>query len=237
MADQLREERWQKIGMTWIHAIAEHDYQQLSRVCQANVTGRLVVPSEVDSCKNINELIGYIQDWFGDTSHTQVEYARVDQVGQKMVINYRLIFQREGGWFTAEQQVYGALSDGMLARLDLLCSGFQPTPVDIHDGGAKFQPEKNPLVEPILPAADALLVFTTKSGDQGSTCSVLTPAIKARLSEIRSGQVLEVRVDDPEAKEDIESWCRLSGNELLAVSTREQPPEERGNLWFYLKKK
>jgi TusA-related sulfurtransferase len=46
-----------------------------------------------------------------------------------------------------------------------------------------------------------------------------------------------VRVDDPEAKGDIESWCRLSGNELLAMATPEQPPEERGNLWFYLKKK
>jgi TusA-related sulfurtransferase len=30
------------------------------------------------------------------------------------------------------------------------------------------------------------------------------------------GQILEVRVNDPTAREDIASWSRLSGHELLA---------------------
>ncbi len=240
MADQLSDERWQKTGMTWIHAIADHDFQQLSRVCQPDVSSRLVIPSQVNTCENINSLIGAIQGWFGSTSQTQVEYARVDQVGHKIAINYRFTFQEEGEWRTAEQQVYGFLRDGLISKVDLLCSGFQLVPErdDFHeDTQAEFRQDENPSKEPVLPDADALLVFNTKSGAQGPTCSVLTPAIKSRLSELHSGQVLEVRVDDPEAKGDIESWCRLSGNELLAMTTPEQPPEERGNLWFYLKKK
>ena len=45
----------------------------------------------------------------------------------------------------------------------------------------------------------------------------LTPAIKAKLREMEGGQVLEVRVDDPSAHEDITVWCRLAGHDLLAV--------------------
>ena len=51
----------------------------------------------------------------------------------------------------------------------------------------------------------------------GTTCALLTPAIKAKLRELEGGQVLEVRVDDPSAREDIAAWCRLAGHELLAV--------------------
>ena len=47
------------------------------------------------------------------------------------------------------------------------------------------------------------------------------------------GQVLEVRVDDPLAEDDIKSWSRLSGHELLAMDT----DSAAGILRFYLRKK
>jgi TusA-related sulfurtransferase len=47
-----------------------------------------------------------------------------------------------------------------------------------------------------------------------------------------SGQVLEVRVDDPTAREDILSWSRLSGNEVLAIFA--DGPQ---GLRFYVRRK
>lgn len=79
---------------------------------------------------------------------------------------------------------------------------------------------------------DAVLDMANMSAAQGATCAVLTPAIKAKLREMAPGQVLEVRVDDPTAREDLASWCRLSGNELLAV--REESPRA---LRAFLRKK
>ncbi len=61
---------------------------------------------------------------------------------------------------------------------------------------------------------------------------MLTPAIKSKLREMDSGQVLEVRVDDPTAREDIEAWCRLSGNLLLKMDQVEGP-----ELRFFVQKK
>ncbi len=79
---------------------------------------------------------------------------------------------------------------------------------------------------------DVLLEFHTEASNVGSTCAVLTPAIKSKLREMSSGQVLEVRVDDRSARGDIEAWCRLSGNTLLDVTQ-----DENQTLRFFVKKK
>lgn len=83
-----------------------------------------------------------------------------------------------------------------------------------------------------LPEPNAILEWTSTAPIQGTLCALLTPAIKAKLQDMAPGQVLEVRVNDVTAREDIASWCRLSGHELLAV--REQPPHL---LHAYLRKK
>jgi TusA-related sulfurtransferase len=82
------------------------------------------------------------------------------------------------------------------------------------------------------PVPDALLEFYTAASDTGSTCALLTPAIRSKLHEMQSGQVLEVRVDDPSAKEDIEAWSRLSGNLLLNATAGDGP-----QMRFFVKKK
>ena len=69
---------------------------------------------------------------------------------------------------------------------------------------------------------DNVLEMRQVPADQGALCAVLTPAIKAQLGEMTAGQILEIRVNDPTAQGDIASWCRLSGNELLA-SLEESP--------------
>jgi len=81
-------------------------------------------------------------------------------------------------------------------------------------------------------APQARLDFHSADESAGSTCALLTPAIKAKLREMTSGQVLEVRVDDPTAKEDILSWSRLSGNEVLAMFEGEAQ-----GLRLYLRRK
>jgi TusA-related sulfurtransferase len=69
-----------------------------------------------------------------------------------------------------------------------------------------------------LPQADSLLEMLDLNEREGAACALLTPAIKARLRAMTPGQVLEVRVNDPTARLDIEAWCQLSGNPLLAIT-------------------
>ncbi len=78
----------------------------------------------------------------------------------------------------------------------------------------------------------ALLEFPETSGEHGATCALLTPAIKAKMRELSSGQVLEVRVADPTAKGDILSWSQLSGHTLVGMFD-----DDPQRLRFYLRKK
>lgn len=84
----------------------------------------------------------------------------------------------------------------------------------------------------VAPASDAVLEWMVTDAAEGTVCALLTPAIKAKLREMAPGQVLEVRVNDMTARDDIASWCRLSGHELLAMV--EKPPHL---LRAYLRKK
>ena len=83
-----------------------------------------------------------------------------------------------------------------------------------------------------LPQADSLLEMLDLNERDGAACALLTPAIKARLREMAPGQVLEVRVNDPTARLDVEAWCQLSGNPLVAI-TSEAPDVLR----FFVRKK
>ncbi len=83
-----------------------------------------------------------------------------------------------------------------------------------------------------LPQADSLLEMLDIDQSAGASCALLTPAIRARLREMAAGQVLEVRVNDPTARLDIEAWSQLTGNPLLAIM--EEPPNL---LRFFVQKK
>lgn len=77
---------------------------------------------------------------------------------------------------------------------------------------AQRETADRPLLQP-----NAVLEMTQLTAAEGAICALLTPAIKAKLREMTGGEVLEVRVNDPTAREDIASWCRLSGHEWLAA--------------------
>jgi TusA-related sulfurtransferase len=80
--------------------------------------------------------------------------------------------------------------------------------------------------ESATPRADGVLDAT------GATCATSTPLVKAKIRELASGDVLEVRSDDPAAREGMPAWSRLTGNELLAVVV-----EDTDCTRFYLRKK
>ncbi len=49
----------------------------------------------------------------------------------------------------------------------------------------------------------------------GRACVELLLPMAKQVRALDSGQILEVKTDDPAAREDLGSWCRMSGNELL----------------------
>ncbi len=82
-----------------------------------------------------------------------------------------------------------------------------------------------------IPHADAVLEMLGAAQMDGSVCALLTPAIRTRLREMSPGQVLEVRVDDPTASDDMAAWARLSGHELV------QTLQDGETIRFFVRKR
>ena len=56
----------------------------------------------------------------------------------------------------------------------------------------------------------------------GLACISLTPLVKKTITEFEAGEVLEVRTDDPAAREGIPAWCRLTKNPLLVATEHDK---------------
>lgn len=82
-----------------------------------------------------------------------------------------------------------------------------------------------------LPEPQRTIEATEASGFKGSVCALLTPMMRAELEKLDSGDVLEIRTDEPSAMLDVPSWCRLSGHALL------ETVEEGPLIRFLVRKK
>jgi arsenite methyltransferase len=76
------------------------------------------------------------------------------------------------------------------------------------------------------PAADTVL------DGYGQPCGTLEPAMKAQMRALASGQVLEVRADDPVARLGVPAWSRLAGHCLLTTIE-----EDDRRTRFFLRKR
>ncbi len=221
-------------GEDWIQAISSQDFEQLTAICYPDIKSTLLLPKRIAHLESAIDLVKEVEDWFGEYDLIQIEQSRVAMVGEKLGIFYRLRCNENGGADTIEQQLYCTVRDGRIEQLRLICSGFQPdliskpTPLA---GVMNSSPINLQTSQPATPLVNALLVFKADA-EQGSTCARLTPYIKNKLGGLSSGQVLEVHVDDITAKDDIEAWCRLSGNLLLKI---DQTSDQE--LVFYIQKK
>jgi hypothetical protein len=123
----------QQLGEEWIQALLDKDYQHLAEICQPDVRSRLMTPRRIDSFEKVADLTQKVESWFHECSSLKKEQTRVTRIGEKLAINYRLGFIKGEGLYTAEQQVYCSLRDGLIDQVSLLCSGFQSlqTPIEM----------------------------------------------------------------------------------------------------------
>jgi len=221
----------QQLGEDWIRAIADGALDRLEAFCLPRVNSRLLTPGQFTNLDRAADLVAKYKDWFDGCTDFQVEASRVERIGKRLGISYRFLLRDHEDRYRIEQQLYCTLKGGRVQQLHLLCSGFQLVGMDDQAAPVEAIAEA-PQAGEQDPVRDALLEFHTEASDTGSTCALLTPMIKAKLREMQSAQVLEVRVNDPQARGDVEAWSRLSGNPIVKMVDDEGPM-----LRFFVKKK
>ena len=66
--------------------------------------------------------------WFGDYQTVELAEAFGDEVGDRVVVHYKLLFDLQTDPRVLSQTLVCTLREGLLARIDLVCSGYRELP-------------------------------------------------------------------------------------------------------------
>lgn len=215
------------VGAAFLGALQRRDFPGLEACFQPTVRVRSLVPSGFREVVGTTEATGLFHSWFGDAEELLVISQRVDVLVRRLVLTYCLRVRKSGEWQVVQQDAFGTVQDGKIGTLDVLCSGFHAIETGHADeaSDAAAATTSAGTNEP-LPRPDAVL----DAPDQG--CITLTPLIRTRMRELQSGQILEVRTDDPTAEENLGAWSRLTGHALVRIV--EDGPDSRR---FFIRKR
>lgn len=196
------------LGTDYLEALAYRDFARVAAYLHPQVAFRALVPAGVREASDVAGTVAWLRHWFGDADELAVLQQTTDDSFGRLALSYRFLVRTRAEWQFVAQHAFCSAPNGRIERMHLLCSGFLP----IEGPESAGHMRQNPATTGVpVPHADAVL------DAPGEGCATLTPLIRARIRELESGQILDVRTDDPTAHESLQAWCRLTGHTLAAV--------------------
>jgi hypothetical protein len=108
-----------------IAALATRDFATLVDCFTPAVQVRALVPSSFRDPVGAQAAAALFETWFGDATESRLLWQSVEPLVDKVHIAYRLRLREEGVWKICEQHAFCIISDGLIAKMDLVCSGFR----------------------------------------------------------------------------------------------------------------
>jgi ketosteroid isomerase-like protein len=115
------------VGDRLVQAIAAQDAGALAECFCADTRFRALTPSGVKERTGADETAALIAAWFGDSTVLELTDSRTGEVGGRLYVTYCFEGVEDGEPYVVRQDLFCTLSDGKIARADLLCSGFLPS--------------------------------------------------------------------------------------------------------------
>ena len=115
--------------------LADQDFTRVGGAFTADAKLRALLPARLRECAGADVIAEQFASWFGETQSFELLEGAADEIGGRLHLRWRLCLRAErlgAGWFSVEQQAYAdTASDGRIARLDLLCTGYRPGRDDV----------------------------------------------------------------------------------------------------------
>ena len=70
-------------------------------------------------------MLAKLDDWFGEYDAVVLEEADGELVGDRLLVHYRLRFESDPVRVLTQTWVASVNDDGLIFRVDLVCSGFR----------------------------------------------------------------------------------------------------------------
>jgi hypothetical protein len=116
------------IGTDFARAFAARDAGRIRELVAPNVDFRGLTPSRSWEASDADALVELLFDnWIAAKDEVQgVEHVESDSFADRERVGYRFRVRNPDGEFLVEQQAYIEESDGRIAWMRVVCSGFRP---------------------------------------------------------------------------------------------------------------
>src|SRR5512143_1991809 len=110
-----------QLGEDWIRAIVEGRLDRLKEFCEPDVVARLLLPRRFVTVSKPEDLVAEYHDWFDEYTTRRLEASRIELVGEKLGIFYRLHLETAAEAWAIEQQLYCTLEGPRVRLINLVC--------------------------------------------------------------------------------------------------------------------
>src|SRR5580765_7655323 len=114
------------VGETLVVAIAARDKAAIAACFAHDAQFRALVPRGLRERSGATDTAELINGWLENVTELRLVESRADEGADRPHVSFRLHVVEEGKPYVVEQQWYCKLADGLIARADLVCSGFRP---------------------------------------------------------------------------------------------------------------
>jgi SnoaL-like domain len=114
------------IGTRYAEAVAAQDESAIAACFTPGVEFRALVPPGLRERTGAPDAAALVAGWFADSTELDLVASQTDEVGDRLHVTYRFEGVEDDEPYVVEQHLYCTLSGGLIARADLLCSGFRP---------------------------------------------------------------------------------------------------------------
>lgn len=106
-------------------AVADRALDRLATHLSDEIRLRALLPGGGIEVHGRDAVLAIFDDWFGSYDTVLLSEATGDDVGDRVLVHYKLVFDPEADRRVLTQTVVCTLRDGMVGRMDLVCSGFR----------------------------------------------------------------------------------------------------------------
>jgi hypothetical protein len=106
-------------------AVADRALDRLGTHLADEIRLRALLPGGPIEEHGRDAVLARFDDWFGSYDTVVLMDVAGDDVGDRVLVHYKLVFDPDADRRVLTQTVVCAVYDGLVGRMDLVCSGFR----------------------------------------------------------------------------------------------------------------
>ena len=121
-----REAEEPSIGTRLVQAIVARDEAALAACFAPEAELRALVPRGLRERSGAAEAAALFTGWWADVTEVRLVASETEEVSDRLRVAYTVDLVEDGRPYVVQQQLYCKVADGVIERMDLVCSGFRP---------------------------------------------------------------------------------------------------------------